>query len=482
MKKKTSELHETTKRSASPAKRLKKTQTSRQGTDRERLKESEERFRLLLEAAEEGIAIHDKGIIVVANQALAGMFGYELSEMIGMYTEKLATPESWKVIQEHVTTGNDQSYEAVGVRKDSTTFICSLVGKPYQYKERTLRVATFHDITGHKQMEYELRASEMNFHHSLDESPLGVRISTIEGETIYANKAILEIYGYDNVEELKKISIKERYTPESYAEFQERKKKRVQGEFGPSEYEIGIVRKNGEIRHLHVFRKEIFWNGKKQSQVIYLDITGRRQAEEKLSRTLENLRQSIKTTIQVLGLASEARDPYTAGHHKRVSHLARAIATEMELPHHIVEGIRMAGSIHDIGKLSVPGEILSKPTKLSDLEFSLIKGHPEAGYEMLKNVESPWPLADIVYQHHERLNGTGYPRNLKVDDILIAARVMAVADVVEAMASHRPYRPAPGVEAALEEIGTNRGVLYDEAVVDACLKLFRDRGYELPKV
>ena len=139
----------------------------------------------------------------------------------------------------------------------------------------------------------------------------------------------------------------------------------------------------------------------------------------------------------------------------------------------------MAGSIHDIGKLSVPAEILSKPTKLTDLEFSLIKEHSRIGYEMLKDVESPWPLAEIVYQHHERMNGSGYPINLKGDEILIEARIMAVADVVESMASHRPYRPALGIETALEEIEKNKGILYDDAVTDACLRLFREKGFQL---
>ncbi|MBW2560216.1 MAG: HD domain-containing protein, partial [Deltaproteobacteria bacterium] len=144
-----------------------------------------------------------------------------------------------------------------------------------------------------------------------------------------------------------------------------------------------------------------------------------------------------------------------------------------------IEGIRMAGSIHDIGKLSIPAEILSKPTKLSDIEFSLIKEHSRKGYEMLKDVESPWPLAEIVYQHHERMDGSGYPRKLKGDEILMEARIMAVADVVEAMASHRPYRPGLGIDAALEEIEDNRGILYDADVVDACLRLFREKVYQL---
>ena len=180
-----------------------------------------------------------------------------------------------------------------------------------------------------------------------------------------------------------------------------------------------------------------------------------------------------------MGAASEVRDPYTAGHQKRVADLARAIATEMKLPHDKIEGIRMAGSIHDIGKLSIPTEILSKPTKLIDIEFSLIKEHSRIGYEMLKDVESPWPLAQIVYQHHERMDGSGYPRNLKGDEILMDARIMAVADVVEAMASYRPYRPAMGIEPALEEIKKNKGVLYDNTVADACLRLFREKGYKL---
>ncbi|KIE16821.1 hypothetical protein DS62_08840, partial [Smithella sp. SC_K08D17] len=238
-------------------------------------------------------------------------------------------------------------------------------------------------------------------------------------------------------------------------------------------------RKNGEIRHLHVFRKEIFWSGKKQSQVIYEDISLRRQAEEKITTILGNLRKSIRTTIQVLGTASEARDPYTAGHQKRVADLARMIATEMGLPQDSIEAIRMAGAIHDIGKISIPSEILCKPTKLTDLEYSLVQAHTQYSYEIMKDVESPWPLANIVYQHHERINGSGYPQGLKGEDILIEARILAVADVVEAMASYRPYRPSLGVQSALTEIEDNAGILYDSKVVKTCLKLFRENRFKL---
>ena len=213
---------------------------------------------------------------------------------------------------------------------------------------------------------------------------------------------------------------------------------------------------------------------------ILQDITEHLRMDVELRRTLESLRKAVGTTITVMVSAVEMRDPYTAGHQSRVADLARAIATDIGLPQDTIDGIRMAGTIHDIGKLSIPAEILTKPTKLTNIEYSLIQEHSQSGYEMLKDVESPWPLAEIVYQHHERMNGSGYPRNLKGNELLLEARILAVADVVEAMASHRPYRASLGIEKALEEIEKNKGVLYDDSVVDACLKLFREKGYSLP--
>jgi putative nucleotidyltransferase with HDIG domain len=223
------------------------------------------------------------------------------------------------------------------------------------------------------------------------------------------------------------------------------------------------------------------WGAIQGAIVVNLDITLLKEAEEKLQHTLDSLRKAFGTTVQVLVSAVEIRDPYTAGHQIRSADLARAIATEMEFTQDRIDGIRIAGVIHDIGKLSVPAEILSKPTKLSEIEFSLIKEHANTGFEILKDVESPWPLAEIVYQHHERMNGSGYPRHLKGEEILMEARILAVADVVESMASHRPYRPALGLNAALEEIENNKGPLYDAGAVDACLRLFREKGFQLER-
>jgi putative two-component system response regulator len=198
-----------------------------------------------------------------------------------------------------------------------------------------------------------------------------------------------------------------------------------------------------------------------------------------LQKSENRLRHNLFETISAVAAMVELRDPYTAGHQKRVEHIAGAIAHEISLPQHQIEGINLAAVVHDVGKIHVPTEILSKPGHLTDVEFSLIKQHPETGYEILKEIDFPWPIADIVRQHHERLDGSGYPYGLKGNAILLEARILAVADVIEAMASHRPYRPGLGIERALKEIVTNRGTLYDPQVSDAALSLFREKGFQL---
>ncbi len=189
------------------------------------------------------------------------------------------------------------------------------------------------------------------------------------------------------------------------------------------------------------------------------------------------LRQSLEQSIQTIAGTVEARDPYTAGHQRRVAELATAIAREMNLPEEQVNGLNLAAMIHDLGKIHIPAEILSKPGRLTDIEYMLIKTHPQSGYDILKDVRFPWPIADIILQHHERLDGTGYPRGLKGEEILLEARILTVADVVEAMSSHRPYRPTLGVVAALSELGRGQGTVYDPAVATACMRLFTEKGF-----
>ena len=333
-----------------------------------------------------------------------------------------------------------------------------------------------------KQAEEILRRTEENFRRSLDDSPLGVRIISTEGETLYANQAMLNIYGYASVEELRLTPIQKRYTPESHAEFKVRLKQRRRERAYLSEYEVNIVRKSGEVRNLYVLRKEIIWNGEIQYQAVYQDITDRKLAEDKLQKTITGLEKAFGGIIQVLSAAVEKRDPYTAGHERRVAALARAIGLEMGLSKDRLNALGMAGSIHDVGKLSIPAEILSKPGQLAPFEYKLIQAHPQAGHDILKEIDFPWPIADMILQHHERMNGSGYPAGLKGDDILLEARILAVADVMEAMASHRPYRPALGIDAAMKEIEENRGILYDSDVTAACLTLFQQKGFSFEEM
>ncbi|MBU0622335.1 MAG: PAS domain S-box protein [Gammaproteobacteria bacterium] len=207
------------------------------------------------------------------------------------------------------------------------------------------------------------------------------------------------------------------------------------------------------------------------------DITERKEAEKERRVSAEKLEQLLMQTIGAISATVEARDPYTAGHEQRVAQLASAIAVEMGLSAEAVHGISLASSIHDLGKIRVPAEILSKPGKLSPIEYELVKIHSQTGYDIIKDIEFPLPIALMVLQHHERLDGSGYPQGLKDGQILLEAKIMGVADVVEAMSMHRPYRPGLGIDAALEEISRHRGVMYDADVVDSCVALFREKKF-----
>ncbi|MFC2024455.1 HD domain-containing phosphohydrolase [Chloroflexota bacterium] len=243
-------------------------------------------------------------------------------------------------------------------------------------------------------------------------------------------------------------------------------------------FQINQLDANGKIIPMEVNVTPVREDGKIVAvEGIMRDVTERKWAEEKAKHSTDKLVKAMEDTIRAMAMIVEMRDPYTAGHQRRVTQLACAIAKEISISEDHITGLRLAGLIHDIGKVRVPAEILTNPDGLTEAEFTMIKMHPVIGYEILKTIDLPWPIAQIVYQHHERMDGTGYPLGISEEEIVFEARILAVADVVEAIASHRPYRPALGIDAALEEISKRRQKLYDPKVVDACIKLFRKKGF-----
>jgi PAS domain S-box-containing protein len=299
-----------------------------------------------------------------------------------------------------------------------------------------------------------------------------------EGRVIRCNASLKRIFGYERSEVLnRKTDFLFRTSPDHLV---------LAAKEPPGDGHDGftVTPATGRFKDGHEIPLEIVTGKLSTGGVAVLllrDISKRVAAEEQLRHSYRKLQELLEETVNILAMAVEMRDPYTAGHQRRVATLACAIADELHLSARRKDGLRLACIVHDVGKLYVPAEILSKPGTLTDTEFNLIKAHPQLAYDLLKKIDFPWPVAEMVLQHHERIDGSGYPQGLRGKEILLEARIMGVADVVEAMASHRPYRAAHGGGEALEEISINRGKLYDEDVVDACLRLFYERGFEFEK-
>ncbi|MBW2307250.1 MAG: HD domain-containing protein [Deltaproteobacteria bacterium] len=336
------------------------------------------------------------------------------------------------------------------------------------------------NLADSKQVVEGLRESDERFRIIAELSPFPISIIDSNGRYLYLNQKFIEVFGYT----MDDIPSGREWFSLAYPN-PEYRRQALSAWFSDVEKfrnymvrprEFRVTCKDGKIRNI-LFRTVSMENG--QQFITYEDLTERKLAQEQIQQILGKLRKALGGAIQAIALTVEKRDAYTAGHQRRVANLARTIAKEMGLSNYRIDGIRMAGVIHDLGKIAVPGEILSKPGQLNDNEFSLIKAHPQVGYGILKEIDFPWPVAQIVLQHHERMDGSGYPHRLSGEDIILEARIMAVADVVEAMASHRPYRPALGIKEALKEISQNSGTQYDAKIVDVCRKLFTEKGFIL---
>ena len=335
--------------------------------------------------------------------------------------------------------------------------------------------ALYSDITKRKQAEKNLRDSEERYRVVVEHAQESILI-TQHMKIVFANNAAAENTGY-SVQALTALDLKKLIHPDDINMVTDYHSRRLNGKKVPSIYSFRIICRDKSVKWVELNATLIQWEKKPAILNFLTDITARKLLDEERSESFKRTKETLDATVNSIAMIVETRDPYTTGHQLRVSHLARDIAEEMGLTLDQKEFIGTAAIIHDIGKLSIPSEILSKPTKLTALEFELIKTHSQSGYNILKDIKFPWPVATVILQHHERMNGSGYPNKLKGKDILLEARIVALADVVEAISSHRPYRPTLGINFALDEITKNRVILYDANVVDACLRLFLKKNY-----
>jgi PAS domain S-box-containing protein len=342
-----------------------------------------------------------------------------------------------------------------------------------------MMIGTNTDISAQKKTALALAESEHKFKALVEQSLIGIYMVD-QDKLIYVNPRAAEIFGYQP-EELSNVSLASIIAPEDRELVQKNIQRRTSGEIETLRYEFRGIRKDGRKIDVGVHGSRTMLGNRPVVLGVLQDITERRIHEERVKEYLHRLERSIMSTVQAISHMVDLRDPYTSGHERRVGELAAAIGTELGMTEHQVTGLRVAGGVHDVGKIAVPAEILSKPTRLSAAEFAIVKTHAQQGYEILKDIDFPWPVAETVWQHHERLDGSGYPRALSGDAISLEARILAVADVVESMSTHRPYRPALGVEAAFAELKSKAGSLFDPAVVAACVRLFHEKGYQLPE-
>ena len=458
----------------------------------EALKASEQRFRVIFEASPIASNIYDStGRLKAMNRASLEVYG--LSSAVEARSPALfndpGLPDSAK---EALRSGKVWRYEGpfdfdravktglYNTAKSGTAWLRLVmaalghdqIGRPDGY------VCLTEDITERRRIEEALRTSEERFRNLVETTTDWVWEVDAAGICTFSSHRVRDILGYEPEEVLGKTPT-EFLPPDEASRFTSLFAPAIVRPEPAALFDVTFLHRDGrrvvvETSAIPLFSADGVVVG---FRGIARDVTEREDMKRQLEQGLRRLEGTMERTIQAISLIVETRDCFTAGHQRRTSQLSCAIAQEMALSAEQVQVVRMAALLHDIGKIAVPSEVLSKPGRLSEIEFAMIKTHCQVGYDILKTVDFPWPIADIVRQHHERLDGSGYPSSLRDKDIVLEARILGVADVVEAMTSHRPYRPAPGIEKALEEISRNVGRLYDAAAVRACLELFKNKGF-----
>jgi len=447
------------------------------------LRESELKYRTLIAQSPDGIfVVNLQGNFISVNMVMCENLKYSEEELLSMSIWEIV-PQQY--VEQHkkrladIITGKAPNAPAeYMVRgKDGNQYCVEISSAPYYEREKLIGFQGIaRDITERKRAEELLRASEEKY-RTLVENINDILFSLdTQGNITYVSPVVEQLSKY-KVSDLIGKPFTQLIYPGDLPDLLDRFNSLMDGELKP--WEFRVVDKDGRVIFVRTSSRPQYEDGKVVGiTTLMTDINERKQAEQDLLKSYQKTRKTLADAINTMVKIVEMRDPYTAGHQHRVAELTVAIAKELGYRDDHLEYLHMAAVIHDIGKIYVPSDILSKPGKLSDVELNLVKTHALGSYEILKNMEFPTSVAQSVLQHHERLDGSGYPSGLKGDAICREARIIAVADVVEAMSSHRPYRPALGTDKALEEISENKGKLYDANAVDACLRLFKEQKFK----
>jgi PAS domain S-box-containing protein len=410
------------------------------------------------------------------------LLGYARSEAIGQTTPELAiwadSQARAAFIARLAESGQTDQFETTLRRKDGTLVTGIDCARTIRLQGETCVLSVFHDLSERKRAEEALRQSEAQLRALIDALPDLVWLKDSDGTYLSCNRRFESFVGAAEKDILGKTDYD--FTHAEQADSFLLRDQAAMAAAAPTVNEEEIVfAEDGHREVLETIKTPVHDSDGRLIGILGVgrDITGRKQAAEGVLHHAEQLQRTVEGAVLAMSRMVESRDPYTAGHERRVGELATAIGAQMGMKGEQLNALRLAGTIHDIGKIAVPAEILSKPGRLSEMEFELIKAHPTTGFEILADVDFGSPVAEMVLQHHERLDGSGYPSGLQGEEILPEARILAVADVAEAMVSHRPYRAALPLEEAMAELDDGAGSRYDAAACEAAIRLFREQGF-----